>query len=102
MGKSFQTHTTFNMHTSPTLLLFAVSLAVCSGSVPLPSTARTATGRLLQLRGGAIKTPKETYAAYAAFGGVQGRMGLRKTLLQSVMAGGYIALGAVLAMSVGG
>lgn len=53
------------------------------------------------VRGGAIKTAPETYAAYVDLGVRQGTMPTAPMVGHSILAGGFIALGAVLAMSVG-
>jgi hypothetical protein len=67
-----------------------------------PTAARTTLGVPRGGFGVALRNPKATFEAYAAFGTVQGTMGTEKLILQSCFAGGFIALGAWLALSVGG
>ena len=67
-----------------------------------PTAARTTLGVPRGGFGVALRNPKATFEAYAAFGTVQGTMGTEKLILQSRFAGGFIALSAWLALSVGG
>eukprot|EP00613_Pedinella_sp_CCMP2098_P001767 CAMPEP_0171618532 /NCGR_PEP_ID=MMETSP0990-20121206/14806_1 /TAXON_ID=483369 /ORGANISM="non described non described, Strain CCMP2098" /LENGTH=304 /DNA_ID=CAMNT_0012183361 /DNA_START=9 /DNA_END=923 /DNA_ORIENTATION=- len=90
--------------TASLFLLAGVASALpgvpASSSAPLSAITRR-NRPLLTTRGGAIKTPKETFAAYSTFGAVQGNMGMTKMTVQSVLAGAFIALGGFLALSVG-
>jgi formate/nitrite transporter len=55
----------------------------------------------LRLRGGMDKTPPEAYQAFVATGVRQATMPTLPTVLQALLAGGFVALGAALAMTVG-
>lgn len=97
------------------MMIRAVSLLLLAGvasSRHVPAHRQNAIGRRtgggallpsspLSIRGGAIKTPKETYAAYSSFGAVQGNMGMGRMTVQSVLAGAFIGLGGFLALTVG-
>ena len=88
--------------------VFIAALLLGAGESRLHHLRATTTTPLvkktLAVRGGFgpnVRNPKETFQAYASFGAVQGTMETAPMILQSLLAGAYIAFGAVLAMSVG-
>jgi formate/nitrite transporter len=62
---------------------------------------KTAPAPALRLRGGMDNTPPEAYQAFVATGVRQATMATAPTVLQAILAGGFVALGSALAMTVG-
>eukprot|EP00962_Isochrysis_galbana_P018481 scaffold5330_cov125-Isochrysis_galbana.AAC.4 len=81
---------------SPMKALFGLLLLVVGASA-----LKTAPAPALRLRGGMDKTPPEAYQAFLATGVRQATMPTTQTVLQALLAGGFVALGAALAMTVG-
>jgi len=90
------------------MLMRVVCLAALMASTDASSVSRpTALGqsRVMSYRGGGampltamVKTPKEAYDAFAEKGAANAKLETPKILFQSIMAGGYIGFGALLAL----